>query len=118
MLMKLSNNYNLKASSLAETVIAMALISISLAIAFAVYNSVVSGSGGLSKYEAEQQLKEVIYKTRLNKDIGNEDFDYESYKIIKTTEATESEGVFICDYKVEGKGIKINRSIILRVNEN
>ena len=116
--MQLSNSYNLKASSLAETVIAMVLVSISLGIAFTIYNTVLSSSGGLSKYEAEQQLKDIIHKARINNDVGNEDFDYGNYKIVKTTEATESEDIFICTYKVVGAGINIQRRIILKTYEH
>lgn len=112
--MRLLKSCSLRGSSLAETVIAMVLISICLGIAFTIYSTVIGSTGNLTRYEAEQQIKLLIYQAGRDQDFEDEDFNFGSYTISKTTEPYELEGVIRCTYNLKSEKINLKRTVLLK----
>ncbi len=83
--MNLLKNYKvyLKASSLIESVMAIAIISICVFIATLVYVKLLESDYEISYYKAKQKISELHYQTISEQLFDNEEFDYKSYKIKK-----------------------------------
>lgn len=83
--MSLLKNYKLKASSLIESVMAIAIISICVFIATMVYVKLLEADYEISYYKAKQKIAELHLQTIQQQLFENENYDFESYKIKKTT---------------------------------
>ncbi|WP_452223475.1 hypothetical protein [Lacinutrix chionoecetis] len=83
--MNLLKNYKLKASSLIESVIAIAIISICVFIATMVYVKLLDSDYEISYYKAKQKITELHLQTIEQQDFEDENYDFESYRIKKMT---------------------------------
>ena len=86
--MNLSKNYkiHLKASSLIESVMAIAIISICVFIATLVYAKLLESDYEIAYYKAKQKVSELHYQTTTEQLFDNDEYDYESFKIKKEVE--------------------------------
>lgn len=82
-IMKQLNTYKIRASSISESVIAMALIAICLVMATAIYSQVIMSGGTLTDVVVEQKIKELVWQTEAEQLFEDEDFDFKVYKIEK-----------------------------------
>ena len=86
--MRLSRNYKLKASSLMESVIAIAIIAVCLLIASLIYVKLLDSDYEVAYYEAKQKVKELHFETITNQQFEDETYQYDAYKITKTVNDT------------------------------
>lgn len=73
----------LKASSLAESVIAIAIISVCVLVAFVVYVNVVKQNDSVNYYKAEHEVERLTANCRIDNDYENNTYTYKGYKIDK-----------------------------------
>ncbi|WP_298487860.1 hypothetical protein [uncultured Maribacter sp.] len=78
--------YKLKASSIAESIIAMVIIAVCLSIVMVVYVRVLHTDKNLQMYIAEQKVKELLWKTKNTNEFVSEDYSYPSFVISKEVE--------------------------------
>lgn len=78
--------YSLTASSIAESVIAMVIISICILTATMVYMNIIDGDPPVKKYIIQRRITELIHETRVNNDIAPFYKEYGTYTIEKTVE--------------------------------
>ncbi len=112
--MKCLKTFRLRASSLGETVIAMALISICLGMTLIVYGRVISSSENVSSYLAEQKVKQLIYETEEEQLFEDEDFDYGTYKILKRVERDVEGQLSYVTFIILNNGKKRQRRVLLK----
>ena len=84
--MVLSKRYNIKASSLTESIIAMVIVAICLSIAIVVYVSVLKRDRGLPYHKAEQKVKELAWAAQNEQLWDDEDYTFPSFTINKKVE--------------------------------
>ena len=82
--MKLLKNCNLKASSLLESVIAIAIISICMLLATMVYVQLLNSDYEIAYYKAKEEVSNLHYKTITEQLFEDEVFQFETFKITKT----------------------------------
>ena len=102
--MQLLKSYNLQASSMLESVIAIAIISVCLVIATMVYVKVIDTDYDMAYYMAQQEVSKLHYQTLKDQSFEDETFDYEVFKINKATEDINPElkrVTFNVDYKIK-----------------
>lgn len=112
--MKFLKTFRLRASSLGETVIAMALISICLGMTLIVYGRVISSSENISSYLAEQKVKQLIYETEEEQLFEDEDFEYGSYKVLKRVERDVEGQLSYVTFIILNNGKKRQRRVLLK----
>lgn len=91
--------YNVKASSITESVIAMTIVAICLAIAMFTYGSVLQTDNNVTFFIAQQKVKELLYETKKNNQVKDENYDYESFTIQKTVKELDNNS-FAVDFIV------------------
>ena len=74
---------NIKASSLAESVIAMAIMAICLVVVTSVMSSVVSNTAPIALYDGRQAVKKWAQETRAKQIFTEESREGEGYTIVK-----------------------------------
>jgi len=82
-IMRLLRHYSIIASSLAETVIAMAIIAICLAVGMVIFSNTISTGPDVGVFKSRQQVKELLFQTRKNKSFENESYTYDEFMIEK-----------------------------------
>lgn len=81
--MSLKLSRNLKAASLAESVIAIVIISICVSIAFLIYMRVVSIATPMYYIDAKQKIERITNRTMQEHNYEANTYDFVSYKIEK-----------------------------------
>lgn len=81
--MQLLKASDVKGSSIAETVVAMAVIAICMSMAMIIYVRVLDTEKNVAYYKSEQKVKELYWETESKKDFLDEDFDFNIFKIKK-----------------------------------
>lgn len=93
-------NYNIKASSLLESVMAIAIISFCLVIATMIYAQLYDSDYDMGFYKTKHKVSELHYQTIREQSFENENYKSEGgYRIEKTVEDYE-EGVKRVQFKV------------------
>jgi len=98
--MRSLRQYNAKASSITESVIAMTIIAICLAMAILIYGRVLQTDHNIAFYKAQQKVKELLWQAKKEKDKTDEDFDFESFKIQKRVEELDNDSSYKIDFTV------------------
>ncbi|WP_109852420.1 hypothetical protein [Aquimarina sp. AU58] len=88
--MQLLNKYNVKAGSVIESVIAMTIIAICLSMALIIYSRVLGSDNSIAHYQARQKVKELFWETKSEKQFIDEDYDFESFTVVKKVEKLEN----------------------------
>ncbi|MAO16616.1 hypothetical protein LDL77_19170 [Flagellimonas marinaquae] len=86
-----SKNYNIKAASLVESIMAMVIVAVCLGIALVIYVNVLQSDRALPFYEAEQKVKELLWSDKGTRFLEHEDFTFPTYTIQK--EVSKMEGI-------------------------
>jgi len=85
--MNLLKNYKLQASSLIESVMAIAIISICISIATLVYVKLLQSDYEIAYYKAKQKITELHLQTIEEQLFEDEVYSFESYTITKQVKA-------------------------------
>ncbi|WP_299883428.1 hypothetical protein [uncultured Lacinutrix sp.] len=103
----------LKASSIMESVIAIAIISICALVALMIYVNVVKQNSSASYYEAIHKVNYLKNEAFLNKDYQDNSYIFKGYKIEKTVILNKDEKTAQLKWKVVvGSKTKIFNSLI------
>ncbi len=81
----------LNGSSILESVIAIAIISICILVAFTIYINVVKRNDPIAYYAAKQEVELLTQNAIEQKDYENDSYGYENYTIVKEAEIREAE---------------------------
>ncbi|MDO6758567.1 hypothetical protein Q4566_00025 [Tamlana sp. 2_MG-2023] len=98
--MRSLRHFSLKASSISESVIAMTIIAICLSIAITIYSSVLQTDHNITFYKSQQKVKELLWETKRDRQIENEDYDFEFFKVQKRIEVLDGLSSFKIDFIV------------------
>ncbi|WP_044397248.1 hypothetical protein [Lacinutrix sp. Hel_I_90] len=112
--MNLLKNYKLQASSLIESVMAIAIISICVFIATMVYVKLLDSDYEVSYYKAMQKVTQLHLETIEQQAFEDEVYDYKSFKIDKTV---NDYSVFLKEvaFRVETKNKKETFKYLVKV---
>ncbi len=119
--MKLSKHSRfLKANSLVESVIAIAIISICILVAFLIYLNVIRQNKPVHYYEAKHRVEMLYNESVADKNYESEDYVYEGYSIEKLVNILKEDKVIRLDFKIKtgNKTYEINKVIPLDIDEN
>lgn len=112
--MALLNNYrNLKASSLVESVVAIAIISICALIAFLVYLNIIKQNNSSSYYKARHQVETLTFESVKHLDYDDDLFQFDGYTIEKKVTINKDDNTVLLSFHVKtaNKEHKINKLI-------
>ena len=99
--MVLSNHYRLKASSLTESIMAMAIISICLAMATTIYVRVLKGSMNLPVLIAKQEMKAILFDMVLTGDFQDAETSFPSFELRRrVVPVPSSKGAYQVDFEL------------------
>jgi competence protein ComGC len=118
--MRLSRNFKyVKANSLVESVIAIAIISICILVAFLIYLNVIKQNKSIHYYEAKHQVESIFETSIMTKNYDDEIFTQKYYSIEKTANISEKEHIIRMDFKIKtsNKTYTINKLIPLHEDE-
>ncbi|MDC3388578.1 hypothetical protein OAX11_03600 [Flavobacteriaceae bacterium] len=107
--MSLLKNYNLKASSLIESVMAIAIISICISIATLIYVKLFDSDYELAYYKGKQKIASFHLSTIEKQIFENEVYVFEAYTISKIV-SSYSPRVNKVDFELKTKNKKENKS--------
>ncbi|MEO1033526.1 MAG: hypothetical protein AAFX55_19215 [Bacteroidota bacterium] len=100
--MKLSKNFRfLKANSLLESVIAIAIISICILVAFLVYINVIKQNKSVINYNAKHQVEQIYQQSMADQDFENENYVYKNCIIEKRVTILEKEQIIRFDFRIK-----------------
>ncbi len=88
----LSKDCNIQASSLAESVIAMALVAVCLVVVTSVLSSVVSNTAPVSLYEGRQEVKKWAQETQHTKQYTDDTKKGINYSITRSVSRDRDHG--------------------------
>ena len=109
--MKYLKHYsNLKAGSILESVISIIIISICSLVAFTIYLNVIKVNTSFAFYKAEQKTYQLMNQAELTKNIDNDEFVFDTYKIEKRVELNKNEHIAKIDWLI----ITNNKSKLLK----
>ena len=118
--MKSLKNFNyIKANSLVESVIAIAIISICILAAFLIYLNVIKQNKSVHYYEAKHQVESIFENSIITINYEDETFNYKYYSIEKTVDVSEKENTVRIDFKIKtkNKAYTINKLTVLHKDE-
>lgn len=98
--MKVSKSYKVSGSSITESVIAMTIVAFCLGIAMLIYGRVIQSDHNIAFYKAQQKVKELLWETKNEYLIQDEDYDFETYSIHKEVEELIEEISYKITFKV------------------
>lgn len=115
----LKNFKYLKANSLVESVIAIAIISICILVAFLIYLNVIKQNKSVHYYEAKHKVESIFENSIITESYEDETFNYKYYSIEKTVGISEKENTIRIDFKIKtnNKTYTINKLIELHKDE-
>ena len=91
----------LKANSLVESVIAIAIISICILVAFLVYINVIRQNKSIGYYEAKHTVNALYDQSIADRDYENQDYVYKNYSIEKRVSIDEKEHIIRMDFMIK-----------------
>lgn len=91
MLLKNCKLKYLKASSLLESVMAITILSVCGLIGIRLYASVLDNSYSYEYLNATSKINNLIFQTQHKKQIGDQDFKFDKFEILKEIENTDKE---------------------------
>lgn len=112
--MQLLKNYkNLKASSLVESVIAIAIISVAALVAFMVYLNVIRQNKTIYYYAAKHEVELLTQQAVMQKNYDDDEFNYNAYTINKEVIIDKNEQVAYVTFTIKtgGKTFLVNKLI-------
>ena len=112
--MNLLRNCKLQASSLVESVMAIAIISICISIATLVYVRLLQSDYEIAYYKAKQKITFLHLETIEKQLFENETYSFESYTITKLV-AAYSYGVNQVDFELQTKTKKETQHFLVKV---
>jgi len=101
----------LKGSSLPETVISIAIISICVLVAFLIYVNVVKNNDSLGYLEAKHKVEELTFQVINEKDYLDSNYKFEGYTIQKKVNEYDDYIQLIFTIKSAGKSHTIKKII-------
>ena len=110
----LLRNCKLQASSLVESVMAIAIISICISIATLVYVRLLQSDYEIAYYKAKQKITFLYLETIEEQLFENETYSFESYTITKLV-AAYSYGVNQVDFELQTKTKKETQHFLVKV---
>ena len=96
----LKNFKYIKANSLVESVIAIAIISICILVAFLVYLNVIKQNKSIAFYEAKHKVELLYNASVITKNFDDDTFEYKDYSIEKSVDISDEEHIARIDFKV------------------
>ncbi len=110
----------LKASSLIESVIAIAIITTCLLVALQLYITVLEGRPTTNDHRLKFQLDQLVSEMKLNPSFDSEIHDFQTYTIRKSVAAHNSrEALKRVSYAIQGQSDTITyHYLILKEDEN
>ncbi|EZH73944.1 hypothetical protein ATO12_13760 [Aquimarina atlantica] len=112
--MQLLNKYNVKAGSVIESVIAMTIIAICLSMALIIYSRVLDSDHSIAHYQARQKVKELFWETKSEKQFIDEDYDFESFTVVKKVEKLENNAGYKVVFTIRVQSKKETYQYIVR----
>lgn len=108
----------LKGSSLVESVIAIAIISICILIASLVYMNVVSKTNSVAYYNALQQVDLLAVETVTQTNYENETFNYPGCNIEKEVVIDKADGTALLKFRIKigTKTHEVDRLVLYHEN--
>ncbi len=91
----------IKGSSILESVIAIAIISICILVAFTIYVNVIKRNDPITYYDAKQKVELLTQETIEQKDYENDSYVYENYTIAKEVEIREEEKTVLLKWTIK-----------------
>jgi Tfp pilus assembly major pilin PilA len=96
----------LKASSLVESVLAIAIISTCATIAFLIYLNVVRQNKSINYYQAKQKIENLLFSTVIDRDYENDVFRFDGYNIHKEVDIDIKKQTVEVSFIIEDGGKK------------
>jgi len=118
--MRSSRNFKyVKANSLVESVIAIAIISICILVAFLIYLNVIKQNKSVHYYSAKHQVESLFNAALMSNDFDDDTFKHKYYTIEKTVTISEEEHVARFNFKIKtaNKTNTIRKLINLNTDE-
>lgn len=113
--MSLLKNYKLEASSLIESVMAIAIISICMFIASLVYVKLLDADYNVSYYKAKQKVTLLHLQTIEEQLFDDEVYDFESFKIVKEVQPY-SEALKKVNFEIQTSTKKESFNYLVKIN--
>lgn len=109
----LKNFKTLKASSLVESVIAIAIISVCVVVAFMIYINVIKQNDPISYFNAKHKVASLVQESIQNKSYENESYTFDTYAITKSVSINKQEQTALLEFtiKTAHKTYRINELI-------
>lgn len=109
----LKNFKRLKASSIVESVIAIAIISVCSLVAFMVYINVIKQNKAITYYTAKHHIERITQKAIEENDFSSDNYKYTGFTINKEVTISEEEHVAYILFTINtgGKTYVINKLI-------
>jgi competence protein ComGC len=103
----------LSASSLVESVMAIAIISICVLVAFMVYVNVVKQNDSIPYFNAKHKVAYLIHESMMSHDYESNEYDFKTYQIIKEVTLNKEPNTALLEFtiKIGNKSYKINHII-------
>ncbi|PHS04930.1 MAG: hypothetical protein COA88_13030 [Kordia sp.] len=114
--MSLLRNCKLQASSLVESVMAIAIISICISIATLVYVRLIQSDYEIAYYKAKQKITFLHLETIEEQLFENETYILDSYTIIKLVKE-HSPGINQIDFELQTKTKKETQHFLVKIRE-
>lgn len=106
----------LKASSLVETVIAIAVISVCVMAAFLIYLNVVGQNHPVQYYEARHKVEVLAEEVAQQQDFNDDSFAFNGYTIEKHVELPKGEGVAFVTFTIESGSKRYDIKKVIPIN--
>jgi len=106
----LKNYKYLKASSLLESVIAIAIISVCILVAFSIYLNVVKQNRSIGFYNAKHKVEAITQDVLMNKDYEDNSFKFKGFTIDKKVEKDIKNNTLILNFTI----VSSNKSFTLK----
>lgn len=109
----LKNSNSLKASSLVESVIAIAIISVCVLVAFMIYINVIRQNDPISYFNAKHKVESLIQEITEKKNYENDSYTFSNYSITKNVIINTQEQTAMLEFKIKTayKTYTVNRLI-------
>lgn len=91
----------LNGSSILESVIAIAITSICILVAFTIYINVVKRNDPIAYYDAKQKVELLTRNVMEQEDYENDSYGYDNYTIVKEVELRETEKTVLLKWTIK-----------------
>lgn len=112
-MVSLKNFKVLKASSIVESVIAIAIISICILVASLTYINVIKQNKSVNYYKAKHQVELINNEMLIEQNFNNDSFSFNNYTIKKDVELKEAENIAYVTYTITiGDKVDVIKKVI------